>query len=242
MKPIALFLLLAAALSATAQPITVTAQAPQAAGAFAGGTAGTFQSNVSFAHAVTGSDYRFNLRGDVTAQFTGTANDFSHQFWVYATLTTGSAPVLLSDIQLSFNGKEVPSGGSTASYVTRQFYRTILGVPGFGADVSFATFLPNRTTQGVYIEDRTHELPPTILAANTEYRLYMDVWPDVLLSSYPPGSSMLGYAAEFGGSVSPGFEGLTLSFHAVAVPEPGVWLMLGLGLGLMGRLRRHAGG
>lgn len=238
MRSLLLPLLFVAAVSASAQPITVTLQAPQAAGAFSGGTAGTFQSNVGFSHAIEGSAYRFNLRGDVTAQFTGTATDFSHQFWAFATLTTGAAPVLLSDIQVAFNGKEVPSGGSTASYVTRQFYRALVYVPRFGPDISFDTYLPDRTTQGVYIEDRTHDLPWTILAANTSYRLYMDVWPDVRINSYPPGSSMLGFAAEFGGSVSPGFKGLTLSFNAVAVPESGTWLLMGLGLAVLGRVRR----
>jgi len=222
------FLLAAlAALPAAAQPITVSDVSVTHNGYWIGGTDGTVQSNASFSHGALAGDYSFNLRGDITAQFTGTATFFAHAAWVYATLTTGPAPVLLSDVALAYNGKEVPSGGSTAVYSASNFYRAYLWVPGFGDDLRLDVSLPGRSTQGVYIEDRSDLLPDTILAANTAYTLYMDVFPSLNLGSYPSSSSMLGYAVEFGGSVSPQFDGLTLSFNAVAVPEPGPWLLFG---------------
>ncbi len=237
---VALVLTLAAALPAAAQPITVSNTSVQHNGYFAGGTDGTFQSNASFAHTALAGNYSFNLRGDVTAQFTGTATTFAHAGWVYATLTTGPAPVFLSNITLDYNGKEVPSGGSTADFAATNFYRAYLYVQGFGDDLHSDIFLPARTTQGVYIEDRSTALPETILAANTAYTLYMDVFPSLRLTSYPSSSSMLGYAVEYGGAVSPQFDGLTLSFHALAVPEPAGALLFGAGLALLALGRRRA--
>lgn len=236
----ALVLLMAAALPAAAQPITVSDTSVQHNGYFAGGTDGTFQSNASFAYTALAGDYSFNLRGDVTAQFIGTANTFAHAGWIYATLTTGPAPVHLSDITLNYNGKEVPSGGSTAEFAATNFYRAYLYVQGFGDDLHSDNFLPARTTQGVYIEDRSTALPETFLAANTAYTLYMDVFPSVRVTSYPSSSSMLGYAVEYGGAVSPQFDGLTLSFHAVAVPEPAAVLLFGAGMALLVLRRRCA--
>lgn len=229
-----------AAPPAVAQPITVSDVSVTHNGYWNGGTDGTVQSNASFNHSALDGDYRFNLRGDITAQFTGTADFFAHAAWVYATLTTGPAPVQLSDVVISYNGKEVPSGGSRAVYSAQNYYRAYLYVPGFGDDVSYETYLPARTTQGVYLEDLSNALPGTILAANTAYTLYMDVFPTLRLSSYPSSSSMLGYAVEFGGTVSPQFDGLTLSFNAVAVPEPGAGLLLAAGLAVVLKRRRTA--
>jgi hypothetical protein len=241
MKLLLSLTLMLASLASQAQPITVSDASSGGSGFFIGGSAGAYQSNVSHAHAVlAGGDYRFNLRGDVTAQFTGTAEFFGFQASAYFTLTTGAAPVQLSDILVSYNGKEVLSGGSTASFIGRQFYRGQLYVGGFGNDFGYATYLPDRTAQGVYIEDLSTALPGTLLAANTAYTLYMDVYPDVLLTSYPGGSSMLGYALEFGGTVAPFFDGLTVSFNAVAVPEPGSLLLLGLGTAAVLLRRRVA--
>ncbi|MBL8305561.1 MAG: hypothetical protein JNM33_02610 [Rubrivivax sp.] len=237
-----LALVLALAGPAGAQPITVTDTFANDGVQFAGGTAGTYQSNVSFGHSAVAGQYSFNLRGDVTAQFTGTANYFSYQGYAYATLVTGAAPVQLSNITLSYNGKEVPSGGSTASFEAYNFYRAALYVSGFGYDVYGDSFLPPRTAQGVFIEDLSTSLAGTYLAANTSYTLYMDVFPYLNLASYPAGSSMLGYALEYGGTVSPAFDGLTLSFNAVAVPEPGAWLLLACGLVAVLRTRRGGAG
>lgn len=50
------------------------------------------------------------------------------------------------------------------------------------------------------------------------------------ISSYAPGSSMLGYAVAFGGDGAPAFDGVTVSFVATAVPEPASLLMLGAGV------------
>lgn len=232
------FLTLAAAPPAAAQPITVSDVSVQHNGYWTGGTDGTVQSNASFSHSELAGAYSFNLRGDITAQFTGTATFFAHAAWIYATLTTGPAPVQLSDVVLAYNGKEVPSGGSAAVYSATNFYRAYLWVPGFGDDLRLDVTLPDRTSQGVYIEDRSHPLPGTILAANTAYTLYMDVFPSLNLASYPSSSSMLGYAVEFGGSVSPQFDGLTLSFNAVAVPEPGAWALLLAGFAAIALKRR----
>lgn len=232
---LSLALLLACATS-LAQPITVSNVSTGGGGAFSGGTDGSFQSNTSATHTVSDGAYSFNLRGDVTAQFNGTADYFGFQAAAFFTLTTGAAPVQLSDLSIAYNGKEVPSGGSTATYTATQFYRAMLYVPGFGEDAFYATYLPDRTTQGVYVVDESHALAGTILAANTAYQLYLDVYPIVRLSSYPPGSSMLGYALEYGGDVSPQFDGLSFSFSAAAVPEPSaLWLFAAGALLLAGR-------
>lgn len=244
MRSLVFLALAAASLASLAQPITVDSSTSQYAGGFSGGTAGTFQADVSHSHVVSGADYSFNLRGDVTAQFLGTANFFSYQASAQFTLVTGAAPVRLSNIAVSYNAKEVPSGGSTATFTARQFYRGELYVPGFGQDFSYGSYLPDRTVQGVYIEDLRNTLANTYLAANTEYLLYMDVYPSVFVDAYPSSSSMLGYALEYGGTVAPVFDGLTVTFSAVAVPEPATGLLAAAGVLALGALRRRtpAGG
>ncbi len=240
MKRLTLTVLLLSALAVHAQPIDVVTNGTGGGGGFQDGTPGTFQSNLSQSYTVTGNRYEFNLRGDVTAQMSGTAAVFLYQGAGFFTLTTGPAPVLLTDIAVSYNGKEVVSGGSSASFLATQFYRATLYVPGFGEDTGYATYLPDRISQGVFEQDLTENLPSTLLAANTAYTLYMDVYPIVRISDYPSSSSMLGYALEFGGDVAPFYRGLSMSFIAQAVPEPGALAMLGLGLGVvLLRVRRH---
>ncbi len=232
------FLVIAAA--SFAQPISVSNDLSQGSGGFFGGTPGTFQSNVSHSHTISGSSYSFNLRGDVTAQMTGTATDFLHQSSVYFTLTTGAAPVLLSNIAVDYNGKEVVSGGSTATFTATNFYRAMLYFGTFAPDAEYATYLTNRTVQGVYIEDLSNGIPNTILAANSAYTLYMDLYPILNISSYPSNSSMLGYSVEFGGTVSPQYDGLTMRFDAEAVPEPTTMTLLGLGAAAIAARKRRA--
>lgn len=230
---------IAVSLSAQAQPITVTNTSSGGSGFFSGGTAGTYQSNESANHTVSGAAYAFNIRNDVAAQFTGTATTFGYQSATRFTLQTGAAPVLLTAIALNYNGKEVVSGGSSASFIAAMFYRAQLYVEGFGSDVGYATYLPDRTTQGIFVTDESHELPSTLLAANQQYTLYMDIYPIVQLSSYSTSGSMLGYTVEAGGTVAPQFDGLTLQFNAVAVPEPSSTLMLGAGIVALLALRRQ---
>jgi hypothetical protein len=241
MKSLAALALLLASAVAQAQAITVSGTYSSGSGDFSGGTAGTYQSNVSHSHQVMGDSYTFNLRGDVTAQMTGTADRFDFQAGANFTLTTGAAPVLLSDITVYYNGKEVVSGGSAASFSAQNFYRATLNKEGFGPDFYFGAFLPERVAQGVFIEDRQITLPDTILAANTAYTLYMDVVPTHRISSYPAVSPMLGYALEFGGTVAPWLDGVTVTFTAQPVPEPASLLMLGAGVAALLARRRRAG-
>lgn len=240
MKTILSLSFVVVAAASFAQPITVSNAGSQWAGGFSGGTDGTFQSNVSHAHAVSGSSYSFNLRGDVTAQMTGTATGFLHQSSAYFTLTTGAAPVSLSNIAVNYNGKEVVSGGSTATYSATNFYRAMLYFGAFAPDAEYSTYLTSRTAQGVYIENLSNGIPNTILAANTAYTLYMDLYPILNITSYPSNSSMLGYSVEFGGTVSPQFNGLTMSFDAEAVPEPATMTLLGLGVAAIAARKRRA--
>lgn len=176
----------------------------------------------------------------MTAQMTGTATGFAYQTAAFFTLTTGAAPVSLSNIAVNYNGKEVVSGGSTATFTARNFYRASLYLGTFGPDAEYATYLPDRTVQGVYIEDLSNGIPNTILAANSAYTLYMDLYPTLSITSYPSNSSMLGYSVEFGGTVSPQFDGLTMSFDAEAVPEPTTMTLLGLGAAAIAARKRRA--
>ncbi len=240
MKTILSLSFVVVAAASFAQPILVSNAASQGSGGFFGGTAGAYQSNVSHSHTISGSSYSFNLRGDVTAQMTGTATDFLHQSSVYFTLTTGAAPVSLSNIAVNYNGKEVVSGGSTAAYSATNFYRAMLYFGAFAPDAEYSTYLTSRTAQGVYIEDLSNGIPNTILAANTAYTLYMDLYPILNITSYPSNSSMLGYSVEFGGTVSPQFDGLTMSFDAEAVPEPATMTLLGLGVAAIAARKRRA--
>lgn len=242
MKAHVFLALFVASASALAQPITVSGASSQGTGYFDGGSAGTYQSNASHTNTVAPGDasglaYAFTLRGDVTAQLSGTATAFLYQSAAFFTLTTGAAPVQLSNITVSYNGKEVVSGGSTATFSARQFYRADLSTGSFGSDFYYGTYLPARTTPGVYIETLSTGLPTTLLAANTEYRLYMDVYPIIDVSAYPAGSSMLGYALEYGGEVAPWLGGLTVGFNALAVPEPGTALLFAAGVAALLRRR-----
>jgi hypothetical protein len=242
MKSLAALALLLASAVAQAQAITVSSAASDSTWYFDGGTtAGTAQSNVSHSYQITGDDYSFNLRGDVTAQMTGTADSFTFEPFSTFTLSTGAAPVLLSDITVRYNGKEVVSGGSGAVLGTSNYFRAVLYAPGLGYDISHGQSLPFRSAQGVFIEDVTVSLSNTILAANTEYRLIMDMTSFIGISSYPSSSSMIGYAVEFGGTVAPWLDGLSVSFTAQPVPEPGSLLMLGAGVAALLARRRRAG-
>lgn len=240
-SPAVLLVLMLLPAVSQAQPITVSADSSQGVGFFGEGTDGRYQSNVSHAFTSTGSAYSFNLRGDVTAQMSGTAEYFGFQAAAFFTLTTGAAPVQLSDITVSFNGKEVVSGGSTATFLAYNFYRAMVYAPGFGSDFEYATYLPDRTAQGVYVEDLSNALPGTLLAANTDYQLYIDVYPFLTVQDYPSSSSMLGYAMEFGGTVAPFYDGVTVSFTAAAVPEPAAWLLMGAGVAALLARRRRGG-
>ena len=238
MKTLLSIALVLAAAASHAQTITVSGANSSFSAFFAGGTDGTYQSSVSHAYTVSDALYSFNLRGDLTAQMSGTADQFDFQAFAYFTLTTGAAPVQLTAITVSYNGKEVVSGGSTAEYTASNYYRAELFAPGFGSDFAHAAFLPDRSTQGIFIEALSTDLPTTILAANTPYRLHMGLYPILLVAEYPSSSSMLGYSVEFGGPIAQSFEGVTVSFLANPVPEPAGWLMLGVGLaGLLARRR-----
>ena len=245
MKSLAALALLLASAVVQAQPITVSNPVFTSFGDFFGGTPGTFQWNIGYAYSFpadsTGFDYAFNLRGDVTAQMTGTATLFAFQGTVGFTLTTGAAPVQLSDITVSFNGKEVVSGGSAASFTARNVFQASLNAPSFGYDFVVVHYLPERTASGVFIEEVTFLRPSTLLAANTDYTLFLSVGPTLSIDSYPPTSSMLGYALEFGGTVAPWLDGLTVSFTAQPVPEPASLLMLGAGVAALLARRRRAG-
>jgi hypothetical protein len=126
MKNLAALAVLLVSTAASAQTLTIAGGAATSGADFSGGTAGTYQSNVSSSYSVEGSAYSFNLRGDVTAQMSGTADFFGFQAWAIFAVTTGAAPVQLTDITVSYNGKEVVSGGSTATYRADNFYRSLL--------------------------------------------------------------------------------------------------------------------
>lgn len=238
--PAALVLVLAAT-TVHAQTLTVSEGSSFGSGFFDGGTEGSFQSNVSHSYTVVGNRHAFNLRGDVTAQMSGTADLFGFQAAAFFTVTTGAAPVELSQIRVSYYGKEVLSGGSTAEYQATNFYRGLLYAPGFGSDFEYGQYLPDRTSQGVYVTNLGEPLGGTYLAANTPYQLYIDVYPVLRLLDYPPNSSMLGYSVEFGGTVAPWFEGVTVTFEATPVPEPASLLMLGTGIAALLARRRRGG-
>jgi len=242
MKSLAALALVLASAVAQAQAITVSDDVFSITDSiFGGGTPGRVQSNLSFSHQATGDAYSFNLRGDVTAQMTGTATSFSFQGVAAFALTTGPAPVQLSEITVSYNGKEVVSGGSAAGYAARNFFQVSLNVNNFGYDFVVLNYLPNRTVSGVFIEEGRIHASNTLLAANTEYTLFLCVGPTMNIESYPPTSSMLGYALEFGGTVAPWLDGLTVSFTAQPVPEPASLLMLGAGVAALLARRRRAG-
>ena len=242
MKSLAALALLLASAVAQAQAITVSDDVFSITDSvFGGGTPGRVQSNLSYSHQVAGDSYTFNLRGDVTAQMTGTATSFSFLGAAGFRLTTGAAPVQLSDITVRFNGKEVVSGGSAASFKASNVFQGSLNAPSFGYDFVVVHYLPDRTASGVFIDEVTFLRPSTLLAANTDYTLFLGVGPTLSIDSYPPTSSMLGYALEFGGTVAPWLDGLTVSFTAQPVPEPASLLMLGAGVAALLARRRRAG-
>lgn len=251
--------LLLASAAALAQPITVTPgsapfypAAPTSGCSFSYGLAGagtsTCQINVSSV-ASSGSpgpggasNYQFNLRGDATAQFKDlNTTSFSGYFTQAWSLTTGASPVKLSGINLDWNGKQVPSGGNAATFNNQAFANAQLSVPGFGLDIGKYLQTPTFVAQGVHYINQNSGIDETILAAQTTYQLILNSVAFVIVDNYPATSSMLGYAYELGGTVSPGFTGVTLGFLATPVPEPAPALLFAAGLALFAARRRLAG-
>lgn len=221
-----------------AQPIAVLDRFTILDPFFLNGTPGTYQGNLGQSHQVDGALYSFSMRGDVTAQMRGTADYFGFSATASFILTTGAAPVQLTDITVEYNGKEVLSGGSLANYSAQISYRAGLNVPGFGQDFEIRESVAPRVAQGVYIEDRLSLAPGTIMAANTEYQLYMLIFADLNAANFLSPSSMLGYAVEFGGTVAPWLDGMTVSFVATPVSEPASLWLLGLGVAAVVARRR----
>lgn len=152
----------------------------------------------------------------------------------YYSFRIGMIPVQIDSLSSLVNGKWVNGGGTGATPTTSINWTTRIDeiIPGVGL-VNVLSLSPAAPTvisgNGLSIINQADSMASTyVLASGRQYVLTIDITTEVVVSNWNDAMPSISITNEFGGPLSPNFNGLQAQMTWHEVPAPAPLALLGL--------------